>query len=122
MRQRSATSETFIGPSTSGSRFSKNACTPSTTSSVDSASVRLWCRYSSASKKGMSIWRNIASLPRRIITGDFAASWEAQSATAASNSSALTTRFTIPASRACSAVMRSPSSSISFVVLRGTLR
>ena len=35
----------------------------------------------------MSCWRHIASLPRRIITGDLAASRPAQSATAASSSS-----------------------------------
>ncbi len=70
----------------------------------------------------MSIWRHIASLPSRITSGDLPASFCAQSATAASNSSAGTTLFTIPASRASSAVSRSPSKSISVVFLRGTLR
>ena len=70
----------------------------------------------------MSCWRNIASLPSRIITGDFAASRCAQSATAASNSSAGTTRLTMPIRSASSAEIWSPSSSSSFVFLRPTLR
>ncbi len=70
----------------------------------------------------MSICRHIASLPRRMTTGDFEASFVAHSSTAASNSSAGTTLFTIPAWSASSAVSRSPSSSISLVFLRGTLR
>ena len=70
----------------------------------------------------MSSWRHIASLPRRMISGDFEASFAAQSATAASNSSGATTLLTIPASRASSAVSRSPNSSISVVFFRGTLR
>ena len=70
----------------------------------------------------MSSWRYIASLPSFIITGDFDGELRAQSSTAASNSASGTTRFTMPASRASSADMRSPSSSSSFVFLRGTLR
>src|SRR5204863_4886335 len=58
-----------------GSRFSKNAFTPSTMSSVDSAIVSCACRYSSASRKAMSICRNIASLPMRMISGDLPASF-----------------------------------------------
>src|SRR5204862_4206168 len=83
-------------PVHTGSRFSKNARTPSWMSSVENASVRLWCRKSSASASGMSIWRNIASLPSRMITGDFFASAPAHSATAASRSASGTTRLTIP--------------------------
>ena len=79
-------------------------------------------RYSRASINGMSICRHIASLPSFITRGDFEASLAAQSATASSNSSAGTTLLTIPASRASSAVSRSPSSSSSVVFLRGTLR
>ena len=52
----------------------------------------------------MSCWRNIASLPSRIITGDLAASSSAHSATAASNSSAGTTWLTIPIRSASSRV------------------
>jgi hypothetical protein len=70
----------------------------------------------------MSCWRNIASLPRRISAGDFEASLAAQSATAASNSPAGTTRLTIPASRASLAEIRSPRSISSFAFLRPTLR
>ncbi len=70
----------------------------------------------------MSCWRNIASLPSRISTGDLAASLAAHSATAASKSSAATTLLTIPIRSASSAEICSPSSSSSFVALRGTLR
>ena len=70
----------------------------------------------------MSIWRNIASLPMRMSSGDFAASLPAQSSTAASNSSAGTTLLTMPIRSASAASMRSPSSSSSLVFLRGTLR
>ena len=62
----------LTGPSTRGSRFSKNACTPSWMSSVENASVSCARRKSSASASAMSCWRNIASLPSRISTGDFA--------------------------------------------------
>ena len=96
--------------------------TPSWMSSVENASVRLWCRNSSASANAMSCWRNIASLPRRINTGDLAASLAAHSATAASKASAATTRLTIPIRSASSASIRSPSSSSSLVFLRPTLR
>src|SRR5882757_10763462 len=91
-----------------GSLFSKNAWTPSTMSSVESASVRFACRYSSASRNAMSCWRNIASLPRRMISGDFEASLAAHSSTAAWNSSAATTLLTMPASLASCAETRSP--------------
>ena len=70
----------------------------------------------------MSCWRNIASLPSRMISGDFFASLSAHSRTAASNSSAGTTLFARPNSTASAALMRSPSRSSSFVFLRGTLR
>ena len=86
VRQRSAA--TLSWPVHTGSRFSKNAFTPSWMSSVENASVSCACRYSSASASAMSCWRYIASLPSRISSGDLAASLPAQSATAASNSSA----------------------------------
>ena len=70
----------------------------------------------------MSCWRNIASLPSRMISGDLAASLSAHSATAASNSRSFTTRLTMPISSASLASILSPSSSSSFVFLRGTLR
>ena len=66
----------------------------------------------------MSCWRNIASLPSFMSTGDFAASRSAQSATAASNSSAGTTRLTSPIRSRLLRVDRSPSSSSSLVFLR----
>src|ERR687893_2480999 len=68
-----------------GSLFSKNAFTPSTASSVDSSIVSCAWRNSSASWRAMSCWRNIASFPSRITTGDLPASLPAHSATAASN-------------------------------------
>ena len=72
VRQRNSTRRTpLIGPSTTGSRFSKNAVTPSTMSSVESAMLSWACRNSSASMNAMSCWRNIASLPSRMIAGDF---------------------------------------------------
>src|SRR5437667_278828 len=69
----------------------------------------------------MSSWRYMASLPSRMITGDFEASFLAQSSTAPLNRSAATTRFTIPIRSASRASIRSPSSSNSFVFLRGPL-
>ena len=91
-------------------------------SSVEKASVSWERRYSSASSSAMSRWRHIASLPSRIISGVFEASLPAQSATAASNSSAGTTLLTSPTATASSALQRSPSSISSLAFLRGTLR
>ena len=62
------------GPSTRGSRFSKNARTPSWMSSVENAIVSWERRKSHASSSAMSCWRHSASLPRRMSTGDLAAS------------------------------------------------
>src|SRR5260221_3556679 len=105
-----------------GLRFSKNAVTPSTMSSVVKVRESWERRNSSASSMAMSCWRYIASWPRRISTGLFEASFAAQSATAASNSSAGTTLLARPYSTACSALSRSPSNIISLTFLRGTLR
>jgi hypothetical protein len=91
-------------------------------SSVENASESWQCRNSSASAKAMSCWRNIASLPRRISTGDFAASLPAHSPTAASKPSGATTRLTIPMRSASVADSCSPRSNSSVVFLRGTLR
>ena len=102
--------------------FSKKAFTPSTASSVESSIVSCAWRNSRASWRDMSCWRNIAFLPSRMTTGDFAASFLAHSSTAASNSALATTRFTMPASLASCALIRSPSSSIWLAVLRGTFR
>jgi hypothetical protein len=70
----------------------------------------------------MSCWRNIASLPSFMISGDFEANRSAQPVTNASYSSAGTTRLTIPIRSASSAEICSPSSRSSVVFLRGTLR
>ena len=48
----------------------ERACTPSWMSSVENASVSCDCRNASASANAMSCWRNIASLPSRISTGE----------------------------------------------------
>src|SRR6185437_3285561 len=109
-------------PFHSGSRFSKNALTPSWMSSVENAIVSCERRKSIASANAMSCWRNIASLPSFIRTGDLLASFSAHSTTADSNSSATTTRLTIPIRWASSAEICSPSKSSSLVFLRPTLR
>ncbi len=70
----------------------------------------------------MSCWANSASRPSFMSSGDFAASFAAQSATAASNAPGATTRLTIPSRCASCASMRSPSSSSSVIFLRPTLR
>src|SRR6201999_3867699 len=77
-------------PSHFGSRFSKKAAAPARRSSV--VKVRDSCerRYSRPSSTAMSPWRYIASWPSFISSGDFEARRVAQSATAASNSSAAT--------------------------------
>ncbi len=67
----------------------------------------------------MSCWRNIASLPSLISTGDFAASFAAHSSTAASNSSAGDDLVDDPEPLGLRGVIRSPSSSSSVVFLRG---
>src|SRR5919108_5922640 len=56
-----------------GSRFSKKARTPSWMSSVVKATESCPRRYSSASSRGMSSCRYIASFPSFISTGDLAA-------------------------------------------------
>ena len=109
-------------PVHTGSRFSKNARTPSWMSSVENASVSCACRNSSASANAMSCWRNSASLPSRIISGDLRASLPATSATTPSNSSVGTTWFTSPIRSASTAEICSPSSSSSVAFLRGTFR
>src|SRR5207344_831253 len=83
-------------PFHSGSRFSKNALTPSWMSSVEKVSESCERRYSSASSIAMSCWRYIASWPSRISTGLLEASFRAQSSTAASNSAAGTTLLASP--------------------------
>ena len=66
----SGTAAALTAPSTRGSRFSKNACTPSWMSSVEKAIVSCARRKSSASSSAMSCWRHIASLPSFMSTGD----------------------------------------------------
>ena len=88
-----------------GSRFSKNArdaLLDVLGREGERQAVRAGAR--ARRRSAMSCWRYIASLPSRIITGDFAASRRAQSATAASNSSAGTTLLTIPSRSASSRV------------------
>ena len=87
-------------------------------SAADPAQVEEFDRWLAANNKALSG----SMLQDAAVKAGFEASFVAHSATAASNSWAATTLFTIPIRSASWASMRSPSNSSSLVFLRGTLR
>ena len=109
-------------PFHTGSRFSKNAVTPSTMSSVENASASCARRKSSASANAMSCWRNIASLPIRISTGDFFARLGRPVGDERVELLGRHGPVDRPIRSASAAEICSPSSSSSLVFLRPTLR